>query len=763
MGQVPTPIRAALILVGFSAVVAQIILMRELLIASYGNELSLGIMLAVWLVWTAVGSHALGQLLRRASSRHLLSLLLIAAAISLYLAIIVVRVSRTFWSVVPGEALGPLPILFTALFTLAVFCPISGWLFTLGSRFYAETSQQNLPRAGSSMYLFDAMGSAIGGLLASIIFVRFLNSIQVATVIAMANLVAAVWLVTQSRRMRQILSFTIVLFGIFLMLYSPRYELSSLSHLWPGFRVLATSTSPYGDLAVIETEGNRSVVQNGIVLFTSPDPMSAEEAVHFPLLEHPRPKNVLLIGGGLNGSLVEILKHPTVQHLDYVELDPAVIRLGRAYFPQIWSSVVNDPRLHIHELDGRLFVRSKRQAYDVVIVNLPEPQTAQLNRFYTSEWFREVSSRLAPDGVFGFQMHASEEYLSPPMTEFLRCLSATLRQVFPNTITIPGETIHFLAAKEHGTLSADSRLLLNRLTERGIQTAFVREYYLPFRMTTDRVEALQRQLQPLAETRINRDLAPIAYFFNIELWSTQFSNHYRPAFRALSRIPSDRLALLVLIAISAVFVLFRLQPAVSRNRFAAGFSVAIMGMTIMGAEILLLLGFQAVYGYVFNELAVIIAGFMVGMAIGSWLAIQQDGLNCHSHTHIVFRLLLTQTIAIALLLVATPLIACMRKIAGTDNAILLHLVFLLFAVFCGVTGGYQFPFALRIFSSGSDSRSPGSLYALDLVGASFGAIAISAWMLPLFGFSQTAGVIALANLGSVLLLAFLLKSAPATS
>ncbi len=87
---------------------------------------------------------------------------------------------------------------------------------------------------------------------------------------------------------------------------------------------------------MVGTEGSRSVYENGVVLFNVPDPAAAEEAVHYALLEHPSPRSLLLIGGGLNGSIAQALRHPTLERVDYVELDPAILDLAREYFPNEW-------------------------------------------------------------------------------------------------------------------------------------------------------------------------------------------------------------------------------------------------------------------------------------------------------------------------------------------------------------------------------------------------------------------------------------------
>jgi spermidine synthase len=105
--------------------------------------------------------------------------------------------------------------------------------------------------------------------------------------------------------------------------------------------------SIYGNLAVIETGNIRSIYDNGVILASAPDENAAEEAVHYALLEHPAPRQILLIGGGVNGSIAQALKHPTVERIDYAELDPALIDLARQFFsPAVCSCYLGSSGTH---------------------------------------------------------------------------------------------------------------------------------------------------------------------------------------------------------------------------------------------------------------------------------------------------------------------------------------------------------------------------------------------------------------------------------
>ena len=391
---------------------------------------------------------------------------------------------------------------------------------------------------------------------------------------------------------------------------------------------MGSRDSIYGNLAVIETGNIRSIYDNGVILANAPDENAAEEAVHYALLEHPAPKRILLIGGGVNGSIAQALKHPTVERIDYVELDPALIDMARQFFPVQSAPLVSDPRVHVHYADGRYFLRNYLKTtgdtFDVIILNVPDPQTAQLNRFYTAEFFRSARDHLAPGGLLALQLRSSEDYISPDLAEFLRCIHHTLQEVFPYVVAIPGETIHFFAATRPDVLTDNPQTLIARLQERNLKTQYVREYFIPFRMMPDRMEQIREQLQPLASTPVNRDFEPIAYYFDVVLWSTQFKLGYSRWFQAAAHIAFTRVIDAVLVITWFGGVLLVLVPnREKRARSAAAYCMAATGFTLMALQIFLLLAFQSIYGYVYQQLAILIAMCMAGIALGSWLGIRR--------------------------------------------------------------------------------------------------------------------------------------------
>jgi len=319
------------ILIGFTAIIAQILLMRELVVVFYGNEISLGLILASWLLWTAVGSGLLGRLTRQTQdARRLMAGLQCLIAVILPITILGLRASKNVFQPTPGEILGPGPAFLTSLVVLSVFCSASGFLFSAGSRAYAPDAEASTGEATGSVYCLEAVGSGAGGLLASLVLIGYLDAFQIALLLSFLNFLAASLRWQASRRAQFVIGTLLTLAAVLGIPAVSRWlERSSRARLWRGFQVVTTRSSIYGNLALIRTEGAHSLYENGLVVSTVPDLASAEEAVHFALLQHPAPTSLLLIGGGLNGCVAQALQHRTLKRLDYLELDPTIFELAR--------------------------------------------------------------------------------------------------------------------------------------------------------------------------------------------------------------------------------------------------------------------------------------------------------------------------------------------------------------------------------------------------------------------------------------------------
>ena len=454
----------------------------------------------------------------------------------------------------------------------------------------------------------------------------------------------------------------------------------------------------------------------------------------------------MLVGGAMNGSIAEVLKHPSVERLDYAEIDPVLIDMVRKLFPSQFAAF-SDPRVHLHVIDGRLSLQSSTSQFDVIVVNAPDPTNAQSNRLYTTEFFRSARDHLAPGGLLAIQLHASEDYLSPELTAFLRCMNGTLRDVFPEVIAIPGESFHFLASTQPGVLTRDPQVLISRLKNRSLQTLYVREYFIPFRMMPDRMDQITELLQlPSGGLRSNGDFQPAAYYFSTVLWSAQFGHGYARLLEKAQEIPfSTVIGGLAVMSVALVSLFALWKSPQKRARATAVWCVTASGFTLVTLQLLLLLLFQSLLGYVYHELALLIGMFMAGIAAGSWLGMHHAGMRKPPS------LLRVAALDQFLLAASAPLLLALAYLAShglhaVGGLVAAQAAFPVVAVLVGIPGGYQFPIASSIYlHDHAEGKSLSTLYSVDLLGGCAGALILAGFLIPVYGFWKVAWLTAVVN------------------
>lgn len=155
-------------------------------------------------------------------------------------------------------------------------------------------------------------------------------------------------------------------------------------------------------------EFGKILVVDGDLMLTEKDEFIYHEMIsHVPMAVHPQVEKILVIGGGDGGVVRELAKYDTVEQIDVVEADPLLVEVCRKYFLQMACSL-NDPRVHIYHEDGLRFIRSKSDAYDLIIIDSPNPFGAGEGLF-TKEFYGNCFNALHEDGIM-INQHESPFY-----------------------------------------------------------------------------------------------------------------------------------------------------------------------------------------------------------------------------------------------------------------------------------------------------------------------------------------------------------------
>ncbi|NQT33133.1 MAG: hypothetical protein HQ594_05625 [Candidatus Omnitrophica bacterium] len=737
---------ASIVLAGASAMASQIVFMREFLVVFYGNEISIGIILASWLIWGALGSAVLGRFSDRLKTKvEVFAVCQVLLALALPATLVFIRLSKTFFGTSTGEIVGYYPMILSTFAVFSLPCVIMGFMFSLACRTYRDVAEDPA-QSVAHVYIAEAAGSLLGGLIVSYFLIRYMYSLDILLELSFLNIVASLVLqkyttVNRVRSLFRRLTFGILIAGLVWFAFGGGEGLRkfSLERLWEGFDVLGSKNSAYGNITVTERAPQISFYENGLHLYTVPDRLSAEESVHFALLECKDPERVLLIGGGVGGLLREVLKYP-VKEVDYVELDPIMISMAREYLPATDAAVLDDARVRIINEDGRFYVKSAEVRYDCIIISLGDPYTAQLNRFYTVEFFTEAKRIMNSGGVISLAITSSANYIGEELRDYMRSILLSLSRVFPDVMIVPGDTAYFLATDTRGTLTSDVDKLMARMKARGVKADYVREYYLFDKLSQARMEYLEDALSENVDVGLNRDFKPTSYYYATVFWGTHFDSS---VFRKISTLVNPENIWILGTLFCFLIVCFFMWGA-RRKKRAVLLAVMTTGFAEINFQIAVILSFQVIYGYVFYKLGIIITSFMIGLALGGWLIAHlmpriKDDMKVFTWTQV--------SICIYPLILPLVFLWLSRTSSPVSSWCGSNIIFPFLPVVSGVIGGIQFPLANKIYLENRSQvgRVAGLSYGLDLFGACVGSFLAAAFLVPILGIFQTCFLVALIN------------------
>ncbi|MBS3897967.1 MAG: fused MFS/spermidine synthase [Dethiobacter sp.] len=793
----------AVLMLGVVSQIAQVLFLRELLMVFHGNELSIGIILAVWLAWVGAGSHLGSFLSVRSKNPFRLLILCTAGILPLLPATIwLIRGLRRFFNVLPGAYLTLTDMALSAFLVLAPACLLFGIQFVLLSRLWRERSAAGDTSAAGKTYLAEAAGNMLGGLAFTFLLVHYLNSFQ-ATFMAGLLLLAAVLSVSSKavtpafRRMRpnQLLLWILPLAAAVTFPFLQQLNQQAYRMKWhyftPLHQLVETSQSRHGTIAVLLSQDQYTFFQSGHLLFSTAGPLAPapefekQEAVHFAHLamtQHPAPRSILLLGGGLRGTLSEMLRYP-LERIDYIELDPALTGVARPYLSAASLAALGDKRVRLLHTDARLFVKTARELYDMIIVDLPDPVTAVWNRYYTSEFFREAAALLRPGGVLVLTASSTPDLRGLAVANRNTTIFHTLSAEFSRVLVAGERSMLFIATDTHEQISVDAATLEERFRKLGITAdGFSPQHFhtllpevqlqqvnwtvrqhgrgsgaqlsgppaLPLLLPSlTALEQMSKELPPIQQRYfINSDFRPIAYFYTMMFWDELTRPGGGEIFRWLLRLHPGWFLSFALIP----FLGFAVWRAGSRrtDRNIAGFSVLFTafatGLSAMSLQIAMLFSFQSIYGFVYEMIGLIMAVFMGGLTLGSFL----------THRYVADKnrptLLAASQAAIALL--AITIAAVLPDVAALQPLALVPVIFYALTFAAGLANGISFPLSAACYLAlnKQPERATGAVYGSELLGACLGAVLAGAVVAPVLGIVASCLLAAAAALTALALL-----------
>ena len=280
--------------------------------------------------------------------------------------------------------------------------------------------------------------------------------------------------------------------------------------------------------------------------------------------------------------------------------------------------------------------------------------------------------------------------------------------------------------------------LEKRIAERGMDApTMLGSFYDaldPFRRQ-DRTD----ELNQVGDVRLNRDFSPTCYYYAQALWASWWRGAPAAILRAAQRLQPWMAVVAVLLVALLMAVSARLssQPA----RVVVPYAVFVAGAGGMALEVVLLLGLQSLYGYVYSVVGYVVGMLMLGLAVGAWFA-QRRVTPGNAWVGLLWALF---GLAVAAKVSDTGL-TCLQRVAEAGplaGAITIAVISVLMAL-TGLAVGAAFPAGLALVADPERGiRRATALYAADLIGASGGAIIAGLLLIPLFGVGMTCALVAL--------------------
>ena len=597
----------------------------------------------------------------------------------------------------------------------------------------------------------------IGGIACTYLIIPYLDTFQAVLGLALLNAVVCLALLAPQWKSGHYQKIALMITGfiavLFAVLISQAHKLHGYSIMaqWKNQDIVHYQNSRYGNICVIENEGQYIFFQDGVpnIITPIPDIPFVEEFVHLPLLAHPEPHQILILSGGAGGVINEVLKHPSITVIEYAELDPLIIDLIRRFPTPLTESELNDSRVRIKHIDGRLFLNRSRNSFDLILIGVTEPSNLQINRFYTKEFFSMARESLKEGGILVLGLPGSLSYSTDELKNLNSSIFHTLNSVFPYIRAIPGYgTNIFLISDSREIITLDKTKIIKRLDQRNIKT----EVIIPWHIEQTMHQGWQRWFDDFIEgssQKINSDFKPIGVFYSVSHWNALFAPSIRWLFSQFEKIS---LGIIVLI-LSIFLIIYYVLPSDRIHSSRAGIPISIFttGFAGMIFSLMIIFSFQSIYGHVFSWIGLLVASFMAGAASGAMLLAMT--LKRIKNT---FRFYSSIELAIMFFSIGCILIILTPNIYLRDPEAFLAFkpLFLVISFISGLLIGSQFPLANELYlkSNTSATKTAGLLYAADLLGGWLGGILGAVLLLPVLGLVSTCITVGLLKLTSFIVI-----------
>jgi len=708
---------------GIFSLNAQVILIRELMLSFYGNELWLGLTLAFWLFSTGLGSILA---IRFFKNEKLIeqgfkwSLFLVP--ILFFLSIVLSRFARVVLSSM-GDTPELLPGVFYGFWAVFFLGLILGGQFALGGKLWQLLDRDKDSQGNISItraYIIESGGFLFGALIFNFYLVSYSSLFNIAFISALFYWTVLIIISLATRKRNYFWPLMVIiclgLVSFLFVNFGSQFEQLTLGWRFPKEQMIVHQNSKFGTTAVTKINKQYNVYYNGRPMTTSESDYENELKAQIPMLLHNNPQEVLLLGNAFSGLCQEVLKYP-VQNVDYVEQDEVLFNRSSKYFKDSVVHLLDKQRVDLIFLDSRYFLKQTEDKYDVIVISHTNPATLAENRLFTLEFFDLVNRHLEEDGIVIIVINATPNYTVPTQNKLLSIVFYSLSAVFTYVEVLPENEVIFLASQNE--IKPDFLAINDKYKKFGLDNQYVFPQYLEWRLKSDRKEKLQSQLAG-SEKIINTDLKPILYFEQLKIFWQKMGG----------RIKYVKWGLTAIVLLGLVFFIFNLGKSARRKKQQCLIILisAIPEFCLMAFEVLLILLYQTYQGFLNTQMAIIIAMILGGITLGS----------------LIFRSLLAKIncwrlIKISYLIIIFSFALPLALVLWQRDIFEYQAIYYVLSILAGLAIGTKFPLVNKLYLANSDNL--GAIYGFDLVGGALGALLSGIILLPVLGVVSSLGLL----------------------
>ncbi len=709
------------ILLGGIAILLQIVLLRGFLAIFWGNELLIGVVFFFWMLWTgwgAVQGVRCAPLAPQKSSR-----LLSAAVFSALVLLAGLSLIRWIFSTAPGEYPGGAALLLLAAAGLAA----PGYFLGATFRELANTAASRCSQAAATIYIFESIGSVVGSLLFTFLLVHWLRPIPLLTLLLFSLLMMQLATRRWFFRMAILLPLTVTA-----LFFSVQLDRTLSAIYWrtlaPGAHLVDQRTSRYGELAVLDWQGEKHLYLNSLHQTSLPERIDNPGFAALIMNQPPlQPRRVLLMGSGSGGLAPELARYPQTR-LTCLEMDRTAFELSQSHLTPTDRHTWDSLGIHVQFGDGRKYLlRNPGIVHDVLIVLPGRPVNAAVNRFYSEDFFALASARLSPRGflVVG-RVPGGENFLGDELVQLNRAIYQGLRAHFTTVLALPGAEALYLASNDSLITFQDDILAAN-LRKQAVETPHFSPLLFTYRLPEERIDQFKALLAS-APARKNLDFQPIVYYLELLVWQKMMDSLH-PLFRGLLALNYTRLILIWSACLLAGLLWwYKGTGGQRRSQYGLCFAAAVAGFAAMAFNVMGIMALQSLFGSVYEQIGLALAAFMLGLSGGAWLTWRWQ----HPPA---------QGACVGLLLAIALYAVGMAPFLHGVRACMHEALLFVWIIGAGALTGALFPLIARLYEAQRSRPHPGIIYAADIAGGACSALCTATFFIPVYGFARTAGLI----------------------